>query len=136
MVDILTILKEIGNFGGVAVSALAMILVIMAIQNGIITKEGIKSLSDIKPIPKDSVAEIKEILNMMATSISGPGGLKDNDLSHIQAAIDNLGREQRELCLEMNDFNKNFEKHDRQAWEIKEAVKEINKKLQAQNQII
>lgn len=126
---IIQILQEAANFSGIGVLALFIIAFIIAMQKGIISKEGIKNIRNGKECPPDSLNEVKEILKLMADSISGPKGLKGNDLNHIQQAIENIGVNVKDLSLEMGEFNKNFEKHDRQAWEINEGIKSIKGRL-------
>jgi methyl-accepting chemotaxis protein len=125
---IIDVLKGIENFGGVAVLGLFAVAIIMAIQKGIISKEGFKNMAGNGDCP-DSSEEIKSILQDLVNAISGPKGLKGNDLIHIQMSIDNLGNKVNGLEEGMTEFNKNFQNHDRQAWEINEGVKEINQKL-------
>jgi hypothetical protein len=126
MEPIVQILQEVSNFTGIGVLALLVVAFIIAMQKGIITKQGISFNKD---CPPDSLEEVKNILQLLVSAITGPEGLKENDLTHVQRAIDLLGKGLTDMNENIVALNKSYEHHDRQAWEIKQGVNEIKSKM-------
>lgn len=126
MEPIIQILQEVSNFTGIGVLALLVVAFIIAMQKGIITTQGINFKKD---CPPDSLEEVKRILELLVSAISGPDGIKENDLTHVQKAIESLGKDMSSMNNNIVALNRSYEHHDRQAWEIKQGVNEIKGKL-------